>query len=294
MKPKILITGATGRTGLPVVEELADRKIPFRALVHSVLKEPILRKWTPDVAVGDYEDKTAMERAFDGIEGVYLVSPASPDQVKVQTALVDTAKKKGVKHIVKLSALGTSAESPVGLMRAHAEIEEYIRKSGIAWTFLHPHYFMENLLTNAESVIRDGAVYSPLGDATISAISIQDIAAVAAEVLTGTGHEGKTYTLTGPDSIGYADIASILGEVIGRTVLYVPVTFEATRHGMIQAGIPEWLADDLLGLMKTWAGGKGDRVTHDVEMIIGRKPITLWEFFECHKDLFSGKHGKAA
>ena len=294
MKPKILITGATGKTGLLLVEQLADRNIPFRALAHSVLKEPILKKWTSDVVAGDYGDKAAMEQAFEGIERVYLVSPPSQNQLTVQTALVDVAKRRGVKHIVKLSALGTSSESPVGLLRAHAEIEEYIRKSGVAWTFLHPHYFMENLLMNAESVIRDGTIYSPLRDATISAISIHDIAAVAAEVLTGTGHEGRTYTLTGPESLGYGDIASILGRVIGKSVLYVPVTFETARSGMIQAGMPEWFADDLIRLMKTWAEGKGSRVTHDVEMLIERKPISLREFFECHRDVFIGKSGKAA
>jgi len=294
MKSKILITGATGKTGLPLVEQLADRKIPFRALAHSVLKEPVLEKWTPDVVMGDYGDKSAMEQAFDGIERVYLVSPPSQDQLKVQTALVDIAKRKGVKHIVKLSAMGTSSESPVGLLRAHAEIEDYIRKSGVAWTFLHPHYFMENLLMNAQSVIWDGAIYSPLRDATVSAVSIHDIAAVAAEVLTGTGHEGRTYTLTGPESLGYGDIASVLGQVIGRPVLYVPVAFEATKQGMIQAGMPDWFAEDILRLMKTWTEGKGSRVTHDVEMVTERKPISLREFFECHRDVFIGKGGKAA
>jgi uncharacterized protein YbjT (DUF2867 family) len=294
MKPKILITGATGKTGLPLAGLLAEKKVPFRALVHSPLKEPILKKWTPDVMVGDYNDKKSMENAFEGIEKVYLVSPPAPDQYRVQTALVDIAKKEGVNHIVKLSALGTSVKSPVGLLKAHAEIEEYIKKSGIAWTFLHAHYFMENFLGNAESVIKEGAIYSPLGDATISAISVHDIAAVAAEVLTGTGHEGKTYTLTGPESLGYWDIASILGRIIGKTVLYVPVTFETARNSMLQAGMPEWFAGDIIRLMKTWTEGKGSKVSHDVEMLIERKPISLREFFECHKDLFIGKAGKAA
>ncbi len=294
MGPKILITGATGKTGLPLMEQLADRKRPFRALAHSVLKEPILKKWTPDVATGDYGDKAAMEQAFDGIERVYLVSPPSQGQFKIQTALVDIAKRKGVKHIVKLSALGTSPESPVGLLRTHAEIEDYIRKSGVFWTFLHPHYFMENLLMNAQSVIRDGAIYSPLRDAAISIISIHDIAAVATEILTGTGHEDRTYTLTGPESLGYGDIASVLGRVIGSPVLYVPITFEATKQGLLQAGMPEWFAEDIVRLMKTWTEGKGNRVTHDVEMITERKPISLQEFFECHKDAFIGKRGRAA
>lgn len=294
MKTRILITGATGKTGLPLAQQLADRKAPFRALVHSVLKEHIVRRWTPDIVAGDYEDRDVMDEAFDGIERVYLVSPPARDQERIQTSLVDIAKKKGVKHIVKLSALGTSSTSPVGLLRAHAGIEDYIRKSGMDWTFLQPHFFMENLLGNAESVIRDGALYSPLGDAGISAISVQDIASVAAEVLTGEGHAGRTYRLTGPESVSYAEIASILASVIDRKVAYVPVTFEAAKQAMIMMGMPDWFAEDLIRLMKTWVEGKGSAVTGDVEKTIGRSPISVREFFECHKNLFMGKAAKVA
>ena len=92
----------------------------------------------------------------------------------------------------------------------------------------------------------------------------------------------------------YDMLASVLGQVIGRPVLYVPVAFEATKQGMIQAGMPDWFAEDILRLMKTWTEGKGSRVTHDVEMVTERKPISLREFFECHKDEFIGKGGKAA
>lgn len=294
MKTRILITGATGKTGLPLAQQLADRNVPFRALVHSVLKEHLVKKWTPDIVTGDYQESAEMEKAFDGIERVYLVSPPAPDQEKVQTSLVDIAKKKGVKHIVKLSALGASGASPVGLLRAHAGIENYIRKSGIAWTFLRPHFFMENLLANAESAGRDGALYSPLGDAGISAISVHDIAAVAAEVLTGEGHEGRIYQLTGPESLSFAEIASILGSVINRNVVYVPVTFEAARLGMIHGGMTDWLAEDIIRLMKTWSEGRGSVVTRDAAKILGRQPISVREFFECHKDLFAGAIPKAA
>ena len=294
MKPRILITGAAGKTGLPLAQQLADRRVPFRALVHSMLKEPLLGKWTPDIAAGDYQDRDVMDEAFDGIERVYLVSPPALDQEKVQTALVDLAKKKGVKHIVKLSALGTSNNSPVGLLRAHARIEDHIRKSGMDWTFLQPHFFMENLLGYAERVIKDGALYSPLGDAGISPISVHDIADVAANVLTGEGHEGRTYQLTGPEAVSYGEIASILGSVIDRKVAYVPVTFEAAQQGMLLLGMPDWLAGDMIGLMKTWAEGKGSAVTGDVEKIIGRPPISVREFFECHKHLFLGKGAMAA
>jgi uncharacterized protein YbjT (DUF2867 family) len=294
MQRKILITGATGKTGLPLAQHLADRKVPFRALAHSVLKEHLLRRWTSDIVTGDYQDRDVMNEAFEGIEGVYLVSPPSQDQEKIQTSLVDIAKKKGVKHIVKLSALGSAAGSPVGLLRAHAAIEEHIRRSGIAWTFLQPHFFMESLLVNADSVIRDQALYSPLGEARISPISVQDIAAVAAEVLTGEGHDGRTYKLTGPESFSYGELAVVLGSVINRKVTHVPVTFEAAQQAMIMNGMPDWLAEDLMRLMKTWAEGKGDEVSRDVEKIIGRAPISVREFFECHKQQFMGRPAKAA
>jgi uncharacterized protein YbjT (DUF2867 family) len=294
MKNMILITGATGKTGLPLAQQLADRKVPFRALAHSVLKEHLVRRWTSDIVTGDYQDRDVMNEAFDGIERVYLVSPPSLDQEKIQTSLVDIAKKKGVKHIVKLSALGAAKDSPVGLLRAHAAIEDHIRKSGMAWTFLQPHFFMESLLGNADSVIRDHALYSPLGEARISPISVHDIAAVAAEVLIGEGHDNRTYQLTGPESLSYAELASILGSVINRKVDHVPVPFEAAQQAMIMSNMPDWLAKDLLRLMKTWGEGKGDRVTRDVEKIIGRTQISVREFFECHKQLFIGKPAKAA
>lgn len=294
MKTKILITGASGKIGLPLTEQLADMRVPFRALVHSPLKEPLLSRWTTDIVAGDYGDTTAMEKAFDGIDRVYLVSPSSPDQFRVQAALVDTARRKGVKHIVKLSALGTSPYSPVGILRSHAAIEEYIRTSGVAYTFLHPHFFMENLLANAHGIRKDGAIYSPLGDAAISVISVHDIAAVAAAVLTGEGHAGRTYQLTGPKAVTYDEIATTIGAVIGGRVVSVPITFEAARQNMIRAGMPEWFAEDIIRMMKTWAEGKGSKVTHDVELVLERQPISLREFLECHKAVLTGKLGEAA
>ncbi len=294
MKTSILITGATGKTGLPLARELANRKVPFRALVHTMLKEHLVSRWTSDIVAGDYQDRDAMDEAFSGIEKVYLVSPPALDQELVQKRLVDIAGKRGVKHIVKLSALGTSDTSPVGLLRAHAGIEAHIRRSGMDWTFLHPHFFMENLLAFSESVRKEGAIYSPLGDAAISTISVTDIAAVAAEVLTGKGHEGRTYHLTGPQALSYAEIAQVLGGVIRKKISYVPTSFQAAREAMVGMGMPDWLAEDLVQLQKTWAEGRGGMVARDVEKTIGRKPISVKEFFECHKDLFTNKAAKAA
>ena len=235
MKNRILITGATGNTGMAVVERLAHMDIPFRAMVHTPAKMNLVKKGQAEIVAGDFNNAASLDRALAGIERVYLLSPPSPDQFTLQTGFVDRAKKKGVKHIVKLSALGTAHDSPVGLLRDHARIEEHIKGSGIAYTFLRPHFFMENLLMNAGTVLKDNALYSPLGEARISPISVQDIGAVAATVLTKDGHAGKVYTLTGRKAVSYAEIAWTLGDVLHRSVRYVPVLFDAARQGMVQA-----------------------------------------------------------
>ncbi len=287
MKPNILITGATGHTALPLIERLSSEGVAIRGLVHSPHKKSMIEKYKGvEAVVGDYADRASLELALKGIEKVYLVSPSLPDQVRLLTNFVNIARLNGVKHIVKLSALGTATESPVGLLRMHAEIENHISKSGMAYTFLRPHFFMENLLGNVATVRKDGAIYSPLGETGISMVSVVDIAAVAARTLTGKGHEGKIYTITGPEAVTYDGIARALSTAIHKPVAYVPVSFEAAKQGMIQMGMPEWIADDLVRLMKTWIEGKGSQVSPDVEKITGKKPISIEEFFRIHRSMF--------
>jgi uncharacterized protein YbjT (DUF2867 family) len=286
MNADILIAGATGNTGLPLVKQLAAAGVPVRALIHSPAKKPLVESKNVDVVEGDFAIAGLIERALEGISRAYLVSPASPDQVRYQINFVNVAKMMGVRHIVKLSEFGAAPDSPVSVLRWHAEIEEHIRKSGINHTFLHPHFFMENLLANVESVKKDGAIYSPLGDAKISTISVHDVASAAAAVLTGGAHEGRTYILTGPEALSYADIARIVGDVIGRPVKYVHVTYEQAKAGMIKAGMPAWLAEDLIRLMQSWGDGKGSIVSQYGEKLTGKKPVSMHEFILKHKGLF--------
>jgi len=278
MKTTILIGGATGNTGLPLVKQLTASGVPVRAMIHTTEKRAKVEGSTVEAVVADFKNRASLEKALQGIESAYLVSPPSLDQVRDQTMFVEAAKAMGVKHIVKLSALGTAPDSPVGLLRWHAEVEDHIRRSGLKYTFLHPHFFMENLLANAGSVKKDGAIFSPLGEASISPISVEDVAAVAAKVLTEGVHTGKTYTLTGPETVTMADIAWILGGVIGKPVRYEQVPFDAARKGMIQAGYPDWLAADLIGLMQTWTEGRGSLVSVYVERLTGHRPISIKEF----------------
>jgi len=286
MKTTILIGGATGNTGLPLVKQLASSGVPVRAMIHTADKRAKVEGSTVEVVVADFKNRASLEQALQGIESAYLASPPSLDQVRDQAEFVDAAKAMGVKHIVKLSALGTAPDSTVGLLRWHAEVEDHIRRSGITYTFLHPHFFMENLLANAGTVKKDGAIFSPLGGALISPISVEDVAAVAAKVLTEGVHGGKTYTLTGPEAVTFADIAWTLSGVIGKPVRAEQVPFDAAQKGMIQTGYPDWLAADLVRLMQTWAEGRGSLVSVYVERLTGHKPLSIKEFFGRYKRLF--------
>ncbi len=286
MRAEILIGGATGNTGLPLVKHLAAAGVPVRALIHSPAKKSLVEHENVETIEGDFANAGLIERALEGISRAYLASPASPDQVKYQINFVDAAKVMGIKHLVKLSAIGTAPDSPVGLLRWHAEIEDYIRKSGINYTFLHPHYFMENLLVNTESVIKEGAIYSPLGETRLSMISVQDIAAAAAAILIDGGHMGKTYTLTGPEAMNFSEIAESLGDIVGKHVKYVQVPYETAKAGMIKAGMPAWFADDIVMLMQSWGNGKGSIVSTYVEKLTGKKPIAVHEFLLRHRNRF--------
>src|SRR5207244_6729862 len=144
-------------------------------------------------------------------------------------------KRAGVLHIVKLSAIGVDDETQPTAIKSHGANERHILESGVAFTFLRPNSFMQNFITYFPP--RDGTIYLPWGNGKASFVDTRDIAAVAAEALTSDGHEGKTYTLTGPAALGIAEVASILSGMAGREINYVDVPESAARDGMLQAGL---------------------------------------------------------
>ena len=138
----------------------------------------------------------------------------------VSTVQHRAARTAGVAHVVKGSALGASdhSKSPIG--KAHYEVEKVLEESSIPWTILRPHVFMQNFLDLARTIAREGRIRSASGEGKIPFIDARDIAAVAAVALTAPGHEGKKYVLTGPEALGYGDVARIIGKVVGRPVEY--------------------------------------------------------------------------
>jgi uncharacterized protein YbjT (DUF2867 family) len=186
---------------------------------------------------------------------------------------VDAAKKS----VVKFSAFGADANGPAGFSRWHGQSEEYLKRSGLAWTMLRPPFFMQNLFGLA-SMIQKGTIYQPAGEGKAGHVDVRDIAAVAAAALSGAGHEGKAYEITGPELLSFHDIARTFSEILGRPVAYVDVPPEAAKQSMMQSGIPEWQADAINGLMANLRAGRFERLTDAVQKVGGTNPTTLARF----------------
>lgn len=290
MHTTILVTGATGTVGREVVKQLSilDGDIRVRAGVHSIIKgENLKRLPGVEIVEMDFEDPESLHAAFTHVDKVFLITPFSDDQVHMAKTLVDEAKKAGVKHIVKLSAMGAGAEPGIQLGRWHREIEKYIEASGIAHTFLRPSSFMQNLVTySADSIKHDGKFYQSTGEGRIGYVDTRDIAAVGIEALTGEGHEGKVYDLTGPEALSNYEVAQQLSEVTGRQVEFVDVPEADARQAMEAQGTPEWLTNAMMELHHVYKSGYSNQTTNTVEQVTGRKPHTMRQFLQDHKECF--------
>jgi uncharacterized protein YbjT (DUF2867 family) len=276
MPKTILITGATGTVGSLVLRELAGRDgIRIRAAIRDMSKAANVQGPGVEAALFDYDKPETFPPACQGVDAVFMVSPFTPDGVEQSKAFIEAARAAGVRHIVKLSVTRRVADITVG--RWHEAIDTALKTSGLAWTILLPGGFMQNFVES--SMPRpDGGIYAPVGNAKSAFIDTRDIAAVAAKALTEPGHEGKEYTLTGPEALSYADVAQIISEASGRQIRFVDVPEAAARQGMLGAGMPEWMVNVILELNAWTKSDGGAEITTTVQEILGRPARTFREF----------------
>lgn len=283
----ILVTGAGGTVGSEVVRQLDAAGTRFRAAYHNESKAEKARQRGIDAALIDYEKPETLDAGLKGIDVLFLLSAGGAAQIAQEQNAVDAAKKAGVKHIVKLSAWGAETES-FSFARIHRAGEKAIEASGLKWTFLRPNGFMQNMANySAPTIKSQGAIYSSAGDSKISAIDVRDIAAVAIKVLTApSAHEGKAYSLSGPEALSNEQMAGKLSAAIGKPVKYVPLSDADYKSGMLGAGIPPDYADALLDLLAFYKRDGASRVTGDAKKITGRDPIPFDQYARDNADAF--------
>jgi len=274
----ILVTGAGGNVGRPLIDELAAMGEPVRAAYRSSDKAARARAAGVDAVAVDYARPERLRPALDGVEAVFLLGAGAADQVEGETNVVRAAKAAGVKRIVKLSVFEASNEE-FEFARLHRAVERAIEESGLAWTFLRPASYMQNFVNFMAPTIRSQhAIYTMIPDSPFNHVDTRDVARVAAMVLTRVGHEAHAYTLTGPRSFAYREAARTIGDVTGTPVQVAALSESDMRAGMKANGVPDFYADYLVDLDRWYESGKGDVVTSSIRDLTGRDPTTFEEF----------------
>ena len=281
----ILVTGATGKVGQEVVRQLAAASVPARALVRDPAAASHIRIPGIEIAVGDLSRPETLGAAFAGIDRLFLLTPAAPDQVELQANALAAGLRAGIQRIVKVSvAGGPDAGTQIG--RWHWATEKQIEASGIDFTFLRPTIYMQQMYRYAPSIAAGGTFSAPMGTGEIALVDARDVAAVAVSALTEDGHVHHIYDLTGPEALSYDAVADAISQAIGKKVTYVHVPPEYAKKQMLADGVPRWLADDMIILTASFREGYGAGVTNTVAEVTKGKPRTFRQFAKDHARVF--------
>lgn len=289
----ILITGATGTNGIEIVKLLSRSGIPCRALVRTSEKGGAL-KGLPRVEVvdGDFARPETLASALEGVEKALLISSIDPKLPELQGNFIQAAKRAGVPHVVKFSgawSMGGADLREWRFARWHAEAEKLLEDSGLAFTHLQPNQFMQVYLRFQPTIAAQGKFVAACKDSKVSPVDVRDIASVAVAVLTGSGHEGKSYVITGPEALTYYEVAEKLSTAIGKKVTYVDVSMEQAKKAMVDGGAPHWFVDGQMEQYQVRLKGYQSAVTSVISEVAKKQPITFEEFARDHAVYLRGE-----
>jgi uncharacterized protein YbjT (DUF2867 family) len=289
MRRTILITAATGQVSSALLEALDGTDHRLRALVRDPSQPRSLGARGVELHRGDLGDPLSLTAAFEGVSDLWLLTPNGPRAPEHSMNALWAARQAGVQRVVRMSAVGAAHDAPTRSGRLHALSDHELRQSGMAWTILQPHWFMQNLLGAANQVAKAGAFQLNMGSGRLGMVDVRDIATLAAHVLTDhpDRHHGRIYTLTGPQTISFADVADQLAQATGNDITYIPVTDQTARTSMLQAGMPAWIVGMLLEYAQAYASGWGEFTTTDFHDVTGHPSRSFADFARDHADAFT-------
>ncbi|MEM8614020.1 MAG: SDR family oxidoreductase [Cyanobacteria bacterium P01_H01_bin.105] len=281
----ILITGATGRVGIKLVESLIQSGEQVKVLVRNSKKAASLQALGVSVCLGDLNQPDYLDVALQGCDRLFSIPPNTINQAEQEIQLYQTAKLTGVRHIVKLSTVKSDLESPCRFFRQHAIAEQYLKQSGVRFTILQSNSFMQNFLWFTHEIKTKGTLSLPMNDAKTAPIDIRDVVRVGSAILQGGGYEGKTYNLTGSELLSLQEIAERLSTVTNQKITYINTSPFNFKQTLIRAGVPEWFAEAVATSWQVASQGK-PTITNAITKIGKQQPITFDEFAWDHKAVF--------
>ena len=274
----ILVTGATGSISSLVIPQLLAAGARVRAFVHNPDKAKGLADKGVEIISGDFDNAAQVQKAFDGVSAVFLLTAAGEKADAQARNAIAAAKKTGSPYIVRLSVIKAGPDAPTANTRNHGQTEQDLKASGLPYAILRAHFFMQNIFGSAQTIGAEGVFYQGMGDGKLGMIDVRDIADAAAKVLLDRSHAGKTYTLTGPESITWHKAAEAFTAALGQPVKYVPIPPEGVAEAIRKMGWGEWGALVMKDYSAAYGKGWGDFVTDDVKKLTGHPARTIEQF----------------
>jgi NAD(P)H dehydrogenase (quinone) len=280
----IALTGATGAVGGRVAARLAERSEPLRLAVRDAGRAPQI-EGAEVVGGASYADGEAMRRAFDGAQTVFLVSGGEArDRADQHRSAVDAAVAAGVERIVYLSFLAAAPDATFTFARDHFQTEQHVRQTGVRLTFLRDSIYLDYVPFFAG---KDGVIRGPADEGRVAAVARDDIADVAAAVLTTDGHDGQAYDVTGSEAFTLSEAAEELSRVTGRQVTFVNETLEEARASRAPSGEPDWVIEGWVTTYAAIAAGELDVISDTVERLAGHRPRSLSDLLHEHPESYA-------
>jgi NAD(P)H dehydrogenase (quinone) len=277
----ILVTGATGQLGRIVVQQLLKNTSSDKiaALVRDEGKATDMKDAGVNLRVGHYDDPASLEQAMQGIERVLLIAGTDEERrVQQHQNVVDAAKKAGVQGIAYTSrTLKDRSTLANKLMEGHFQTEDAIQQSGLSYALFRNVLYMDTIPQFVGERVFDTGIVLPAGEGRVAFALRSEMGEAIANSLLAGGWNQTIYKLTGSQSYSFGDVAAELTRLSGREVNYKPVEASAFAAQMIGRGVPDQIAQRVVGFMTDIKNGQEDEISPDLEQLLGRKPATLRE-----------------
>jgi NAD(P)H dehydrogenase (quinone) len=288
----LLVTGAGGTLGRRVIELLLEAGAgPIVAGTRDPAKLADFAARGVTVRKLDFdEDVAALSQAFRGVDRALIISTDKLDGTEARLhqheRAVEAAARAGVTHVLYTSMPHPDPDSPVPFAYQHRGTEEAIQRSGMSWTILRNNWYTDLLVQfgTLAQAIATGTFAAASGDGGAALVTREDCARAAAAALASNDTTNRTYNITGPDVVTGRDLAAIATEISGRAVQYLALEPEAFKSALVTHGVPEGLADVLVGSDIAQKLGQFAPATTDVLTLTGRQPTSVRNFIHAHKD----------
>ena len=270
---KIGISGASGKLGAGVVDNLLRRggvevvgisRTPTGVAAH-------------ETRFGDYDQPESLATAYAGLDRLLIIpttSLAPGQRAKQNIAAIDAANQAGVKHVAFMSSSGVRARPEPDVWASYFAAEQHLMRTASRWSVLRMNYYIESFADEARRALDQGALVG-LGESRVAFVSRADLAAAAAGLLAGGGHDGAIYTGTGPRAWSVAERIALVSRLSGKPLGSIVMTADALRAAFSQAGLPPHIVEIALSIRQGFVDGGFDIVTGDIERLSGRPPRSM-------------------